>query len=136
MWSIRDIRRKARRDLHQAMRVPAVLCLPGVTPAFNPVLLHVRDHTKFRVNAIEGAVRSGSGQMVDRQDMAPSIIFMRDEVAEAGVTLMKNMIVSIERGEAYRLNNAEAPDDITVKWFVTAITNKAELDAMPLPEDL
>lgn len=136
MQNIRDIRRKARTDLHMAMRVPALLCLPGVTPAFVPRLLHVRDHTKFRVNAIEGAVRSGNGQMVDRQEMAPSIIFMRSEVAATGITLMKNMIVSIERDEAYRLNNAEAPDDITVKWFVTAITNKAELDALPVPEDL
>ena len=136
MQSIRDIRRKARRDLHQMMRVPVLLVMPGVAPAFTPVLLHARDHTKFRVNAIEGAVRSGNGQMVDRQEMAPSIIFMRDEIAESGVTLRKNMIISIERGEAYRLNNAEAPDDITVKWFVTAITNKTELDELPVPEDL
>ena len=132
MANIRDIRRKARRQLHQAMRVPALLLAPGVAP----MRLHVRDHTKFRVNAIEGAVRSGNGQMVDRQEMAPSIIFMRDEVTEIGVTLVRGMVISIEPGEAYRLNNAEAPDDITVKWFVTAITNKAELDLLPVPEDV
>lgn len=130
--SIRDTRRKARRDLHMAMRVPALVCMSGV--AFTPVPLHVRDHTKFRVNAIEGAVRSGNGQMVDRQEMAPSIIFMRDEVAAAGLSLMKNMIISIERDEAYRLQTAEAPDDITVKWFVTAITNRDELALLPVPE--
>lgn len=130
MPSIRDIRRKARRDLHQHMRVPALYVLPDV----GPVLIHVRDHTKFHTNAIEGAVRSGSGQMVSRQEMEPSIIFMRDELAAAGVTLIKNGIISIEPGEAYRLNNAEAPDDITVKWFVTAITRKDELDALPAPE--
>ena len=129
MPNIRDIRRKARRELHDAMRVPAYY-IPLVG---NPALLHVRDHTKFRVNAIEGAVRSGNGKMVDRQEMAPSIIFMRAEVAAAGLVLIKNGIISIEPGEAYRLQNAEAPDDITVKWFVTAITNEEELAGLPAP---
>ena len=131
MMDIRSIRRKARRDLHNALRVPAVY----VPKTGTPVLVHVRDHTKFRVNAIEGAVRSGNGQMVDRQEMAPSIIFMRDELTDLGLTLIKGGIVSVEVGEAYRLDNAEAPDDITVKWFVTAITDKAKLAALPLPGD-
>jgi hypothetical protein len=132
MVSIRDIRRKARRDLHTLAQV-AVAYVPLVG---NPVLLHVRDHTKFRVNAIEGAVRSGSGQMIDRQEAAPSIIFMRDELVENDLTLIKGGIISVEFEEAYRLDNAEAPDDITVKWFVTAITNKAQLADLPLPEDI
>ena len=132
MMDIRSIRRKARRDLHNALRVPAVY----VPKVGTPVMLHVRDHTKFRVNAIEGAVRSGNGQMVDRQEMAPSIIFMRDELTTLGITLLRGGIVSIERNEAYRLDNAEAPDDITVKWFVTAINNVSELTNLPLPEDM
>ena len=132
MMDIRSIRRKARRDLHNALRVPAVY----VPKVGDPVVVHVRDHTKFRVNAIEGAVRSGNGQMVDRQEMAPSIIFMRDELATLGITLLRGGIVSIERNEAYRLDNAEAPDDITVKWFVTAINNVSELTNLPLPEDM
>lgn len=131
MFDIRAIRRKARGDLHNALRVPAVY-VPLVGAA---VPLHVRDHTKFRVNAIEGAVRSGSGAMVDRQEMAPSIIFMRAELADLGLTLIKGGIVSIEVDEAYRLDNAEAPDDITVKWFVTAITDKTKLATLPLPGD-
>lgn len=132
MLGIRDIKRKARRELHDAFKV-AVAYIPR---AGSPALLHARDHTKFRVNAIEGAVRSGNGQMVARQEMEPSIIFMRDEVAAAGVTLVKGGIISIERNEAYRLDNAEAPDDITVKWFCTAITNVDELAELPTPDDL
>lgn len=132
MMDIRSVRRKARRDLHNALRVPAVY-VPRTGTA---VVVHVRDHTKFRVNAIEGAVRSGNGQMVDRQEMAPSIIFMRDELTTLGITLLKGGVISIEENEAYRLDNAEAPDDITVKWFVTAITNVTELAALPLPEDM
>ncbi|MBI1620015.1 hypothetical protein [Aquamicrobium zhengzhouense] len=130
--SIRDIRRTARRQLHDAFKV-AVLYIPRVG---SPALLHARDHTKFRVNAIEGAVRSGNGQMVGRQEMEPSIIFMRDELAANGVTLIRGGVISIERGEAYTLDNAEAPDDITVKWFVTAISNERELAELPVPEDL
>lgn len=129
---IRAIRRKARRDLHNAFRVPAVY-IPRA--GSGPVLLHVRDHTKFRMNVIEGA-RFGGGQMVDRQESAPSIIFMRDELTELGVTLLKGGVISIERNEAYRLDNAEAPDDITVKWFVTQITTASELLTFPVPEDM
>lgn len=127
--SIRDIRRAARRQLHDAFKV-AVLYIPRVG---SPVLLHARDHTKFRVNAIEGAVRSGNGQMVSRQEAEPSIIFMRDELSANGVTLIRGGIVSFEKDEAYRLDNAEAPDDITVKWFVTQIEDQDELDALPVP---
>lgn len=129
--SIRDIRRAARTQLHDAFKV-AVLHIPRVG---SPVLLHARDHTKFRVNAIEGAVRSGNGQMVGRQEMEPSIIFMRSDLTRLGLTLIRGGIISIERGEAYRLDNAEAPDDITVKWFVTAITDKDELNALPVPDN-
>lgn len=129
MASIRDIRRKARRDLHDRFKIAAAY----IPPVGEPVILYMRDHTKFRVNAIEG---SGRGQMVARQEMAPSIIFMRAELTEAGVTLLRNGIISVERGEAYRLDNAEAPDDITVKWFVKAITNEIELADLVLPEDL
>ena len=129
MPNIRDIRRAARRRLHDAFKV-AVLYIPRVG---SPVVLHARDHTKFRVNAIEGAVRSGNGQMVGRQESEPSIIFMRDELATNGVTLVRGGIVSFEADEAYRLDNAEAPDDITVKWFVTQITDQAELDTIPVP---
>lgn len=131
MSNIRDIRRKARRDLHQAMRVAAYYLPPGSNA---PVLLHVRDHTKFQVNAIEGAVRSGNGQMVDRQQMTPSIIFMRDELAARGITLLRQGTISIERGEAYTLDHAEAPDDITIKWNVTPITIAGRLATLPVPE--
>ena len=128
---IRSIRRKARRDLHNALRVPAVY----VPRTGTPVLVHIRDHTKFRMNVIEGA-RSGGGQMVDRQEAAPSIIFMREELVSLGVTLLKGGVISVERNEAYRLDNAEAPDDITVKWFVTQINTLSELASLPLPEDM
>lgn len=129
MADIRDIRRRARRALHDAFKVP-VAYIPRTGA---PVLLHARDHTKFHVNAIEGAVRSGNGAMVGRREMAPSIVFMRDELAANGIILVKGGIISVERGEAYRLDNAEAPDDITIKWFVTAISNLQELNALPLP---
>lgn len=131
MMDIRSIRRKARRDLHNALRVPAVY----IPRSGAPMLLHIRDHTKFNVNAIEGARVSG-GQITNRQEAAPSIIFMRDEVATLGITLLKGGIISVERNEAYRLDNAEAPDDITVRWYVTPITAVTELATLITPEDL
>lgn len=132
MASFRDIKRKARRVLHERLKVAAVY----VPLTGSPVLLSARDHTKVRMNAIEGGVRSGSGQMAGRQETLGSIVFMLDEVAAAGVTLIRNGIVSIDTNEAYRLDNAEPADDISVKWFVRQITDKTELGALPVPADL
>lgn len=132
MASFRDIKRKMRRDLHERMKVAAAYV--PVTGA--PVLLHVRDHTKFVVNAIEGGVRSGSGQMAGRHQALPSIVFMLDEVAAQGITLVRNAIVSIDTNEAYRLEVSHAPDDISVKWSVKQITDLSELAALPHPSTL
>ncbi|MDO5646305.1 hypothetical protein [Paracoccus sp. (in: a-proteobacteria)] len=129
MVGIRDIRRRARMDLHEHMKVQALYLPPNGAPG----LIHVRVHTKFHATSIEGGVRSGHGQMVSRQEADPCLIFMLDELHSAGITLAKNAIISVEYGEAYRLNNAEAPDDLTVKWFVTAITRREELMSLPVP---
>ena len=130
MPNFREIKRKARRVLHQHMQVPAVYVAPNGTAT----PLHVRDHTKFGTVAPEGAVRSGNGQMVERNEMIPSMIVMLDEVPE-GLKLIRNGVIVFSASEAYTLNNAEAPDDITVKWNLTRITDAAKLATFLTPED-
>lgn len=130
--SFRDIKRKMRRDVHNTMKLPAIYIEPKTG---NTGLLHVRTHYGFIANAIEGAVRAGSGSMIDRRDEDARLIFMLDEIAESGLRLAKNGIVSVYRGEAYRLEYSDPTDDITVKWFVTRITDTSELEDLPIPTE-
>lgn len=128
MVSIRDIGRKARRDLHMAMRVPALFIeSTGATPK----LIHVRLHTKFKPTEAFAGAQAGMAVM---QDMQPKIIFERDELAAQGLELKRNAIVTIEPGEGYRLDNNLAPDDITIASVVTRLSAR-EMQDMPVPGD-
>lgn len=127
MASIRDIKRKARRDLHRKMRVPALyIAGPGETP----VLLHVRIHTKWDAASMDAG--TGNGTMVSRQSIMPKILFMLDEVAEEGARLRRKGVISVEPGEAYRLDNDEPEDDISVSWIVSALPKK-DTEGLPVP---
>lgn len=128
MPSFRDIKRRARAQLHDRMKVRALYITPGADPV--PVLLHVRVHTKWAGVAPSGA----ESDSPERQEVTPKILFMLDELADQAVTLVKGGTVSVERGEAYTLDNAEAPDLISVKWVVSQVQNQTRLAAMPIPE--
>lgn len=131
MSRLRDIRRKARTHLHNHMKVRALYVLRD----FAPIPIFCRVHREYGANAIEGGARSGIGSLVDRQEARPSLVFMLSELEAAGIRPVRNAIVSVERGEAYRLDNAEAQHNITVRWFVTVITDRTELESLPIPED-
>lgn len=127
MPNIRDIKRKARRHLHEHLKVPALYIAPGA----EPVLLHVRIHTKWDATTMDGG--SGNGTMVARQSIMPKILFMLDEVAESGARLVRKGIVSVEPGEAYRLDNDEPEDGISVSYIVVAL-RKDEAAGLPVPD--
>lgn len=128
MPSFRDIKRKARRVLHNHMRVAALYLAPNEAP----VLLHVRVHTKWDATTMDSG--SGNGTAVARQSIMPKILFMLDEVEAQDARLVRKGIVSIEPGEAYRLDNDEPVDDISVSWIVSAL-RESEAEGLPLPED-
>lgn len=123
MVNLRDIKRNARRALHQAMSVPAIY-IP--VRGDDGIPLTVRLHTKMVDMTMHGA-ESG---LAHRRDVREKIVFMRSELAEAGITMKRKAFISVELGEAYQLDAADAPDDITITWFVTPV---AEADAVGLP---
>lgn len=123
--SLRDIKRQARRDLHALMRLPALYI---AAPGGPGVLIHIRVHTKFDALGLKGA----EAGLAERRELIPKIIFMRDELDAAGVVPKRNAVVSVEPGEAYRLDNADAPDDISLTFFVTAL-KPSDTVALPTP---
>ena len=126
MDSIRDIRNKARGDLHQRMRIPAFYIYPADA---EPELIHVRVHTKF--DPME-AFAGGPSGLATMQDMQPKIIFERAELALTGLELKRTGYITIEAGEGYSLDNAMPPDGITVAWNASRLS-ASELVGLPIP---
>lgn len=148
MASFREIKRRARRDLHEKMRVPAYYLLetdppenphpdpedpeydpewsPGLGPFYTePALVHVR----IRLKQVEQGDMVGTNfHFAERHEGVTRILFMREEV-----TPVRGAVVSVETGEAYRVDNVLDPDDISITAEVTALP-AAETTGLPVPE--
>lgn len=123
--SLREIRERARRDLHTAMRVPASLYEPG---AAEPRLIHVRVHTDY---AEQGDLAGTNLNYAEREEVTPRLVFDRSEVPMP----QRGSYVVLMADEGYRVGQAEPPDGITIKADVARMT-AAELAGKTLPGDL
>ena len=127
---LREIKDAARRSLHQAMQVPAYY-IEDIDLPSDPVPCTVRVHTK---QAPLGEVKGTSFDYAERHENLPRIIFLIDEVP-APRNLSAVTITDPATGvqEAYRVDNREPPDGITVSAMVTQMT-AAEYAGLPFPE--
>lgn len=123
MTTIRDIKRRARGSLHSNMSVPALYT--AVTGA-TPVDCTVRVWTSF---AAIGQPVTGGQEYADRQDVTPKIRFLLAEIPAP----RRGAVVSVETGEAYRVDHINAVDDEYVTAEVTRLT-AAEAAGLPVPE--
>jgi hypothetical protein len=125
----RDIKRRARRDLHLTMRVPILYIeSKGATP----IPTYARVHTKFEE---VGEISERDVGNATRHERVPSLIFMIDELQAAGIPWRKmpHAIISVEPNEAYRIDNTLPPDDITITAHVTVLP-LYETVGLPVPE--
>lgn len=122
MSRFRDIKRQARRDVHAELYVPAVyIPVPNATP----VPCTVRVHRK-REDPMADAGMPGSAQMVVSEDRIR--FFLPDLPAIRRV----NAIVSVEAGEAYRIEFLYPADD---EWQFARVVplTAAEATGLPVP---
>lgn len=122
---LREIKAKARRDLHNAMKVPAAY-YASVLAA--PVLINVRVHTKWTE---EGDLKGTNLNYAERETTTPRIVFDRAEVANPP----RNSMVIITAEEGYRVGQTEPPDGITITAEVSPLS-PADLAGKALPGDL
>lgn len=113
--SLRAIKERARRDLHNAMRVPAFYYPGGVTSA-DPVPCHVRVHTKF--GAQMGDLKGTNFNFAETEANVPALVFWVAEIDPDN-----NAVVMISAEEGYRINHV-LPRDL---W--TRKAEVSELDA-------
>jgi hypothetical protein len=125
MEPLRDIKRRARRDLHEVMQIRAVYLVPLAGGGYaDPVEVTVRLQTKWTAL---GDMKGTNFHYAERQELAPRIIFLCEEVSPK-----RGAVVSIEAGEAYRVDNVLAPDDLTVTCEVVKLA-ATEVDGLPVP---
>lgn len=125
MAGFRDIKRAARQALHRVLQIPALYILDPADLVNNPAVpVAVRLHISF--NAL-GDVKGTSFSYAERHELGPRIIFLKSEV-----TPVRGAVVSIESGEAYRIDNVLPPDDFTVTAEVAAMRS-AETAGLPVP---
>jgi hypothetical protein len=127
--SIRDIKARARRDLHNLAKVAASFY---ETSAAVPRLIHVRVHTKF--NQQEGDLKGTNLNFAEKEAEKPKLLFFREQVNMPP----RNGLVIISADEGYRIGQAEPADGLSIKAAVVQLKPE-EIAAMPnlvLPEDL
>lgn len=132
--SIRKIKREARTRLHKELRVPAFYIAHAEA---EPLLVHVRVHTKFEE---VGEISERDVGNAARHEKVPSLIFMIDELQAKGIgwrKMPRTAIVSVEANEAYQIDNTLPPDDITITAQVTILPLHKTVDLpVPGPEDV
>lgn len=124
MASFRDIKRKARSDVHRVLRVRALYLTTRDDE--NPLPCFVRVHTKF---AALGDIGDTNDSYAEREEITPRIIIWRDEIPQP----MRDAIISVEAGEAYYLEVVQPPDGQTITATVTQMP-VAETVGLPVPE--
>jgi len=109
MTTFRQVKRKARNQLHQRLAEPALYL---ATPTDAPVGVSVRLHLSFA--ALGELLRGGFGE---REELTPRIIFMGSQITPA-----RNGIVVTQDLGAYRIDNTMPPDDISITGEVVKLT--------------
>lgn len=131
----RDIKRKARRRLHEKLSVEAMYLVPipapvgssGPGPFYDtPELINVRIQERFDT---AGDMKGTSLHYAERQIESTVLVFDSLEVDKPA----RNAIVSIETGLAYRVDNTKPQDD---QWFFSEVKRlpKAETVGLPIPD--
>lgn len=131
MTSLTEIKNKARLHLHERAKVQALYVQQGA--AFG-VEITCRVHSKTEAVGLSSDMSAYKGEMPTRQSDITRIVFLRSEMVETGIDLRKNDIITLSADEAYKLDNAEPTDGITVTWLVSRLTPKQiQNENLPLP---
>ena len=121
----RNIKRNARRVVHDKMCVPALyLHAPGAIP----FLLTIRGpHNKRPLSVGELGNQDG---WAEREDAQPRLLFWRSELPEG---FRQGATISVEPGEAYLLGPFLKPDDVVQAVEVVPL-DAADAAGLPVPE--
>lgn len=118
---LRELKARARMDLHQAMQVPC-FCIPVRTGLAKPV--DVRVHTEF---AAHGDVKGTSFVYAERRESEDQIIFLAAQHQPD-----RGDVVIVSAQEGYKIDNVDPQYNITIRATVVAM-KPAEIAKYPKP---
>lgn len=122
--SLRAIKARARRDLHNAMRVPAFYYLGGDADA-SPAPCHVRVHTKF--GAQLGDLKGTNFSYAETEAQIQKLLFWIEELDPDN-----QGVVMISAIEGYRINHVH-PRDGATRTVEVAELDEADLALYEYP---
>lgn len=122
MNDIRQVRRVARRQLHEALRLAAVYIAPDGTPS--PTVIGVRLHGRTEP---VGEIRA-QGFAERLEDVTRAIFWLEEVTPERGA------IISLLPGEAYEVEAIGPTDDQTVTAEVARLS-KNQTEGLPVPAE-
>jgi hypothetical protein len=106
--AFRDIKNRARRDLHKAMQVPAYYYAQG---SLVPLPVNIRVHNKWLA---QGDVKGTSFAFAETREDAPALVFLYDEIdPDIGAVVM------ISSSEGYRV---QVPDPRYLQTVTAKVT--------------
>lgn len=111
--SLRDEKRRMRRDLHNEMKVPAFYYAAG-NSNMPPLLIDVRVHSKME----SAGQITGYTDGAEVRQIAPRIVFWPED----GFTPARTAVVAVLPGEAYRVTRLDPPDDKTITAECTRLS--------------
>lgn len=120
--SIRDLRNRARADLHNAMKLPAIYIAPGAGGAPTDCGIRVHHRTKPF-----GDMAGFDYAPVERVEDVPEIVALLAEVSPE-----RGGVFSIAASEAYAVETVLLPDGITVTCQVSRLS-EADSAGLPVP---
>lgn len=118
--SLRDIKRAARLDLHNAMQVKAYYYAPG---SDWPQIVQCRTHYEF---GALGDVKGTSFGYAEVREKQPYLIFMLEPTADQPVIIDpdRNAVVMVSPTEGYQIDNLDSRDFITRKAYCITLNER------------
>ena len=124
MPSLADIKRTARRRLHEGMSSEAYYLEDVFADTLSPVSMRVRLHRSFVALGAE-SVQKNLGNI---QEDVTRIVFLAGSVAP-----VRDAVFMLSNGEGYRIDEVLPPDGVTVTAEVVQLTVE-EAEGLPFPE--
>lgn len=126
--SLREIRDRARNQLHDAFSLDALCYQAGPAGGSQPV--RCRRHTKIALTgAIEGQ-GAGLAGAVEFKDIEPKLVFRTSEHVPR-----RGYVYSLGDGNVYMVDHVEVPDGITLTAVCTRLS-LTQAASYPGPTDV
>lgn len=126
MRRFRDHMRIGNRKLHEHMSFRALCFMPPFVDGTTEVTeIDVRKHDKF---VQLGDLKGTNFNYAEIEDNSPRLVFERSQIEP-----VRNHIVSVAVGEAYRVDTVLPPDDEFVTARVARL-HPSEAAGLPVPE--